>query len=74
MKLGVMTVLLHDRPLNVALDQLVKLGVQAVELGTGAYPGNAHCNPTELLKDSAAIDHQRRKPGRQRSRAGSGQP
>ncbi len=55
MKLGVLTVLFQDRPLNTALDQLVKMGVEAVELGTGSYPGNAHCNPTELLKDSAAI-------------------
>ena len=55
MKLGVFTVLFQDRPLDVALDQLVKMGVQAVEIGTGAYPGNAHCNPTELLKNSAAI-------------------
>ncbi len=55
MKLGVLTVLFQDRPLDKALDQLVKLGVQAVEIGTGSYPGNAHCNPTELLKDQKAI-------------------
>jgi sugar phosphate isomerase/epimerase len=55
MKLGVLTVLFQDRPLNTALDQLVKMGVQAVEIGTGSYPGNAHCNPTELLKSSKAI-------------------
>ena len=55
MKLGVFTVLFQDRPLDAALDQLVKMGVQAVEIGTGAYPGNAHCNPTELLKNSSAI-------------------
>ena len=55
MKLGVLTVLFQDRPLDKALDQLVKLGVQAVEIGTGSYPGNAHCNPTELLKDTKAI-------------------
>jgi sugar phosphate isomerase/epimerase len=55
MKLGVFTALFQDRPLNVALDQLGKMGVQAVEIGTGAYPGNAHCNPNELLKNKAAI-------------------
>ncbi len=55
MKLGVLTVLFQDRPLDAALDQLVKMGVQAVEIGTGAYPGNAHCNPTELLKSSNAV-------------------
>ena len=56
MKLGVLTVLFQDRPLDTALDQLVKMGVQAVEIGTGAYPGNAHCNPGELLKNSSAIE------------------
>lgn len=55
MKLGVLTVLFQDRPLDQALDQLVDMGVEAVELGTGSYPGNAHCNPSELLKDKGAI-------------------
>ena len=32
-----------------ALDYLAGLGVQAVELGCGAYAGTAHCNPDELL-------------------------
>jgi sugar phosphate isomerase/epimerase len=61
MKLGVFTVLFQDRPLDVALDQLGKMGVQAVEIGTGAYPGNAHCNPSELLKNKAAIKAFRKK-------------
>jgi sugar phosphate isomerase/epimerase len=30
------------------------MGVEAVELGTGAYPGNAHCDPDVLLKDASA--------------------
>lgn len=55
MKLGVLTVLFQDRPLDTVLDKLVDMGVEAVEIGTGSYPGNAHCNPTELLKDKAAI-------------------
>ena len=60
MKLGVFTVLFQDRPLDAALDLLVKLGVQTVEIGTGAYPGNAHCNPEALLKDPAAIQAYRK--------------
>lgn len=55
MKLGVLTNLFADRPLDVALDYLAKIGVQAVELGAGNYPGNAHCDPDILLKDPAAI-------------------
>jgi len=53
MKLGVLTVLYSDRPLERVLDQLAGLGVEAVELGTGNYPGDAHCNPRELLADPA---------------------
>lgn len=55
MKLGVLTVLFQDRPLNAALDSLQKLGVQAVELGAGGYPGSAHCDPAKLLHNPEAI-------------------
>ncbi|MEJ2758316.1 MAG: sugar phosphate isomerase/epimerase [Anaerolineales bacterium] len=54
MKLGVLTVLFQDRPLESVLDLLSGMGVEAVELGTGAYPGNAHCDPDVLLKDASA--------------------
>ena len=33
----------------------VELGLDAVELGTGAYPGNAHCNPGELLSSDRKL-------------------
>lgn len=55
MKLGVLTVLFQDRPLSAALDSLQKLGVQAVELGAGGYPGSAHCDPAKLLHNPEAI-------------------
>jgi sugar phosphate isomerase/epimerase len=51
MKLGVLTVLYADRPLEAVLDRAVELGLDAVELGTGNYPGDAHCPPGELLGD-----------------------
>jgi sugar phosphate isomerase/epimerase len=51
MKLGVLTVPYHDLPLEQALDRLAELGIDAVELGTGNYPGNAHCDPDLLLAD-----------------------
>ncbi len=51
MKLGVLTVLFQDQPLEVVLDHVAEMGLQAVELGTGAWPGSAHCKPDELLQD-----------------------
>lgn len=60
MKIGVLTVLLSDRPLEEALDHLVGLGVQAVEIGTGAYPGNAHCKPDDLLRSDGKLKAFRR--------------
>ena len=51
MKLGVLTVLYQQLPLTQALDKIQALGVEAVELGTGNYPGNHHCDPDELLQD-----------------------
>jgi len=51
MKLGVLTVLFQDQPLETVLDHVAEMGLQAVELGTGAWPGNAHCKPEELLQD-----------------------
>jgi sugar phosphate isomerase/epimerase len=55
MKIGVLTVLLSNRPLEEALDYLVQLGVETVEIGTGAYPGNAHCKPDELLRSESKL-------------------
>lgn len=55
MKIGVLTVLLSNRPLEEALDYLVELGVESVEIGTGAYPGNAHCKPDELLRSESKL-------------------
>ena len=49
MKLGVFAVLLSDQPLERMLDTVVELGLDTVEIGAGAYPGDAHCKPAELL-------------------------
>lgn len=56
MKLGVFTVLLGQQKLADALDYLRKLGVQAVELGTGGYPGTAHVPAAELLQDKSKLN------------------
>jgi sugar phosphate isomerase/epimerase len=50
-KLGVLTVLYHALPFEEALDKLRSMGAEAVEIGTGNYPGNAHCNLEEVLAD-----------------------
>ncbi|WNS45640.1 sugar phosphate isomerase/epimerase [Paenibacillus sp. MMS20-IR301] len=55
MKLGVFMVLFGGRKLEEALDYVVSKGLKAVEIGTGGYPGNSHCNPKQLLEDEAAL-------------------
>jgi sugar phosphate isomerase/epimerase len=55
MKIGVFAVLFSDKPFEKALDHLVELGVEAVEIGTGAYPGNAHCDPSVLLRSERKL-------------------
>ncbi len=56
MKLGVMTVLLGDLSLDKTLEYLKSLGVQSVEIGCGGYPGTAHANAREFMKNPALID------------------
>ncbi|WP_026907214.1 sugar phosphate isomerase/epimerase family protein [Paucisalibacillus globulus] len=51
MKLGVFTVLFADKDLDEMLDHVVAKGIEAVELGTGGYPGNAHCQVDDLLNN-----------------------
>lgn len=51
MKLGVFTVLFADKSFVEMLDYVKKSGLDAVEIGTGCYPGNAHCPLDELLED-----------------------
>src|SRR5919197_6442097 len=55
MKVGVLTVLYHDLPLEEALDRIAALGVRTVELATGNYVGNAHADPDVLLADAGAL-------------------
>ncbi len=49
MKVGVFSAILSNLPLDQALAHIAGLGCDTVELGTGAYPGDAHCKPAELL-------------------------
>lgn len=56
MKLGVLTVVLQEMEFKKAMKYLADNGVQAVEIGTGGYPGNAHCKPEILLNDPVALE------------------
>ena len=54
MKLGVFTVLFGNLSFTDMLDKVKASGLDAVEIGTGGYPGNAHCNMDELLESEEA--------------------
>src|SRR5438093_9266951 len=56
MKPGLFTAVLGSLKLEKALDYAAQLGAQAVELGAGAYAGQAHCQVDALL----ASDRQRK--------------
>jgi sugar phosphate isomerase/epimerase len=49
MKIGVFAVLFSQRPFEEVLDYIKEAGCEAVEIGCGSYPGDAHCKPKELL-------------------------
>ena len=55
MKLGVFTVVLAGKPIEEAFSYLSGLGVQAVELGAGGYPGTAHLNPKEYFDNPSKV-------------------
>ena len=54
MKLGVFTPLLSKLPLNDVLTKLKAFDIATVELGTGNYPGGAHCD-LGMLEDQDAL-------------------
>jgi sugar phosphate isomerase/epimerase len=54
MQIGVFIALFQDRTFAEALDQAVAAGVDAVEIATGGYVGNAHVKPHTLLEDAPA--------------------
>ncbi len=56
MRVGVFTPLLSSFSLEAVLRTLKVLNIQTVELGTGNYPGNAHCKLSMLTNDSELAD------------------
>ena len=55
MKLGVLTNLFGNLPLDEVCAKLSALGVEAVEIGCGGYPGRDHADPAVLLTDDAKL-------------------
>ena len=56
MKLCVLTNLFSELSIEEALKKFKPLGIEAVEIGCGGYPGKAHCDPELLLKSEAALN------------------
>ena len=54
MRVGVFTPLLSQLPLAAVLKKLKSLQIDTVELGTGNYPGDAHCK-LSMLENAAAL-------------------
>ncbi|MEH7235342.1 sugar phosphate isomerase/epimerase family protein [Bacillus sp. JJ1562] len=54
MKLGVFTVLFAEKSFDEMLDTVKEVGLHAIEIGTGGYPGNKHCDLDGLLENEGA--------------------
>jgi hypothetical protein len=54
MRIGIFTALFGDKTLVETLDLVQAEGIEAVELGAGAYPGSAHLEVETLLQSQAA--------------------
>jgi sugar phosphate isomerase/epimerase len=54
MKIGVFDPVFGALELEPMLDKIAGLGLEAVEIGAGNYPGDRHCRPAQLLTDDAA--------------------
>lgn len=51
MELGVFTVLFSKLSLEQMLEKVRSYGIRYIEVGSGGYPGKAHCDPDLLLSD-----------------------
>jgi sugar phosphate isomerase/epimerase len=54
MRVGVFTPLLSSLPLSAVLKKLKALHIDTVELGTGNYPGDAHCK-LSMVENASAL-------------------
>lgn len=59
--IGVFDPVFGDLPTDQMIEKLSAWGVEAVEIGTGGYPGNKHCPVQELLQDPAKLNAWKKK-------------
>ena len=52
MKIGSLSAAWSDQPLEEVLDFFAEAGLESVEIGSGNYPGTAHCDPVELNRSA----------------------
>src|SRR5919201_5683804 len=60
MRVGVFTPLLSQLSLEDVLKKLKSNGIDTVELGTGNYPGDAHCKLSMLDNNTELIDFKKK--------------
>lgn len=56
MKLSVMSPVLNQMALEDSLRYLSELGVDAIEIGAGGYPGKVHLDPKDYLSNSEKVE------------------
>lgn len=56
MKLGLFSVLFSDKSLKEVMDIIRPLELKTIEIGTGNYPGDAHCPLDEMLESKPKRD------------------
>lgn len=60
MKLGVLINLYGGMPLKEALAKVKAMGIEAVEIGAGGYPGKAHCDRKHFWPTPTSWSNSRR--------------
>ncbi len=53
--IGVFDPVFENLPLDAMIEKISAMGIEAVEIGTGGYPGSPHCPVQELLDDSGKL-------------------
>ena len=55
MHIGSLTTIFHTQSFQEATQQIHRIGLQSVEIGTGGYFPKNHCDPNHLLSDKKAL-------------------